>query len=544
MKNLKAKIPFFILIIFLCVTSGLYAQKAPDIQWQKCLGGTGNDNATSVIQTLDGGYAVAGSTSSSDGEVSGFHGVMDGWIVKLNSIGAIQWQKCLGGSKDDRLNQIIQTLDKGYAVVGTTSSNDGDVLGNHGYGDGWVVKLDSSGNIEWQTCVGGKGDEGLNSILQTSDSEFVVAGQESSSEEGLLNHGRSDAYVVKLSSSGKMLWQKCMGGSSIDAASFITQTSEGGYAFTGSTSSNNDGDVSGYHFDSTLANFPIRDIWVVKIDPFGNLEWQKCLGGKGDDAGYSITADSHGGVTIAGMTFSNDGDVSGNHNTDGNNDAWIVNLDSSGKMLWQECLGGSRTDVANFITKTIEGGYAIAGTTSSNDGDVSGKHGGKDTSDIWIAELTSSGNIQWQKCLGGSSFERGGVIIQTSDKGYMVAGTTSSNDGDVSGYIGGNDIWVVKLKPVSSGVENTSPVQDNVARIYPNPSTDEIHLALSRSSSVKQILFYDLLGMQFFPEYRIEDRAATVDVHNLPAGSYIVRLNYVGEGQPNFEEVQKFVHYH
>ena len=133
--------------------------------------------------------------------------------------------------------------------------------------------------------------------------------------------------------------------------------------------------------------------------------------------------------------------MSGNHG-DGDADFWVVKLSSTGSLQWQKCLGGSRDDSAHSIQQTSDGGYIVAGFTDSNDGDVSGNHGGWD---VWVVKLNSTGSLQWQKCLGGSDFDYAYSIQQTSDGGYIVAGGTYSNDGDVSGNHGDMDFWVVKL---------------------------------------------------------------------------------------------------
>ncbi len=133
MKNL-------FLIVTLISATLLYAQ-APEIEWQKCLGGSGEDYATSIQQTSDGGYIVAGYSSSNNGDVSGNHGESDYWIVKLDDSGSVQWQKSLGGTGEDVATSILQTSDGGYIVAGYSYSNDGDVSGNHGNSDYWIVKL-------------------------------------------------------------------------------------------------------------------------------------------------------------------------------------------------------------------------------------------------------------------------------------------------------------------------------------------------------------------------------------------------------------------
>ncbi|MCD6449891.1 MAG: PEGA domain-containing protein, partial [Thermotogaceae bacterium] len=173
---------------------------APSIIWQKALGGSSKDWAYSIQQTSDGGYIVAGWTRSYyNGDVSEYHGYIDAWVVKLGESGNIEWQKALGGSEGDEAHSIQQTRDGGYIVAGCTRSNDGDVSGNHGKVDAWVVKLGESGNIEWQKALGGSFWDKAYSIQQTSDGGFIVAGRTASNDGDVSgNHGEVDAWIVKL----------------------------------------------------------------------------------------------------------------------------------------------------------------------------------------------------------------------------------------------------------------------------------------------------------------------------------------------------------
>jgi hypothetical protein len=422
------------LILFNGVNNKSHAQ-APSIEWQRCLGGTNTDIAQSIQQTSDGGFIVAGGTESNDGDVSGNHGAYDYWVVKLNSSGNIEWQKCLGGTSYDVANSIQQTSDGGFIVSGYTGSNDGDVSGKYGATDYWIVKLNSSGDIEWQKCLGGIYDDFAYSIQQTNDGGFIVAGFKESNESDMSgNHGAIDALVVKLNSSGDIEWQKCLGGTDYDSAHSIQQISDGGFIVAGRTRSNN-GDVSGNH--------GACDYWVVKLNSSGDIEWQKCLGGTDYDGASSIQQTSDGGFIVTGGKVSNDGDVLVNH---GDYDAWVVKLNSSGDIEWQKCLGGTNVDQAFSIQQTSDGGFIVAGGTWSNDGDMSGNHGG---SDYWVVKLNSSGDIEWQKCLGGTDYDGASSIQQTSDGGFIVTGGKVSNDGDVLVNHGDYDAWVVKLN--SSG---------------------------------------------------------------------------------------------
>ncbi len=402
-----------------------------EMVWEKCLGGSGQDYAYSINQTSDGGYIVAGYSWSTDGDVVGNHGSADHLIIKLDENGEKVWQKCLGGSYNDYARSIQQTSDGGYIVAGYTWSTDGDVSGKHGDSDYWVVKLDTIGDIEWQKCLGGSGLDYAFDIQQTSDGSYIVAGYTNSTDGDVTGKHEGDDYrVVKLDASGDLLWQKCLGGSEIEHAFSIQQASDGSYIVAGYTNSN-DGNVTGNHGD--------KDCWVVKLDASGDLLWQKCLGGSNSDAAWSIQTTSDGGYIVAGASNSTDGNVTGNH---GDYDYWVVKLDTSGDLLWQKCLGGSDSDYARSIQQTSDGGYIVAGSSRSNDGDVSGNHG---SADYLALKLDTSGDLLWQKCLGGSWYDYARSIQQTSDGGYIVAGTSNSNDGDVTGNHGDYDYWVVKL---------------------------------------------------------------------------------------------------
>jgi PKD repeat protein len=173
------------------------------IAWQRCLGGSDGDRASSIQQTSDGGYIVAGSTLSDDGDVSGNHGDRDAWVVKLDADGKVLWQRCLGGSNLDSASSIQQTSDGGYIVAGETSSDDGDVSGNHGDRDAWLVKLDADGKIAWQRCLGGSIEDGARSVQQTVDGGYILAGYTESIDGDVSgNHGDRDALVVKLDDGG------------------------------------------------------------------------------------------------------------------------------------------------------------------------------------------------------------------------------------------------------------------------------------------------------------------------------------------------------
>ncbi len=432
---MKIRLSLLLVIIFIFSMPVLVqaADAAPVIDWSKCLGGSSTDQINSIQQTNDGGYILAGYSNSTNGDVTGNYGSSDYWVVKLDSNRGISWSRCLGGSGEDIAFSIQQTSDGGYIVAGQTTSTNGDVTGNHGgFYDCWVVKLDSRGEISWSKCLGGNRSDIAQSIQQTSDGGYIVAGYSNSKDGDVTGkHGSYDCWVVKLDSKGEISWNKCLGGNYIDTAQSIQQTSDGGYIVAGYSNSTN-GDVTGNHGS--------YDCWVVKLDSGGGISWSKCLGGSYSEIAQSIQQTSDGGYIVAGRTTSTNGDVIGNH---GGHDYWVVKLDSRGGISWSRCLGGKYTDIAQSIQQTNDGGYIVAGYSYSTDGDVTGNHGGYD---YWVVKMDSRGEIEWQKCFGGSDYDNATTIRQTSDGGYVLAGYSSSTNGDVTGNRGEDDCWIVKLK--------------------------------------------------------------------------------------------------
>jgi gliding motility-associated-like protein len=416
------------------------AHAQPPIQWENNLGGSKLDAGNAIEQTTDGGYVVAGEAGSSDGDVGGNQGINDYWIVKLDGSGKLVWENNLGGSNWDVASDIEQTSDGGYVVAGASQSNDGDVDGNQGRSDYWIVKLDSRGQLLWENNLGGFDIDRANDIEQTSDGGYVVAGL-SRSDDGDVggNQGEVDYWIVKLDSRGQLLWENNLGGSDGDRANDIEQTSDGGYVVAG-WSRSSDRDVGG--------NQGFRDYWIVKLDSIGQLVWENNLGGSSRDLAYDIEQTTDGSYVVAGEADSANGDVGGNQ---GSLDYWIVKLNSSGELVWENNLGGSDIDWARNIEQTANGGYVVAGSSNSNDGDIGGTQGTFDF-DYWIVKLDSLGQLIWEDNLGGSRFDKAFDIEQTSYGGYVVAGNSLSSDGDVGGNQGKddrNDYWIVKLGTVS-----------------------------------------------------------------------------------------------
>ncbi len=337
----------------------------PFLTWNKTFGGSADDRAYSLIQTTDGGYAVAGYTRS--------YGAGDGdfWVIKLDSRGNKVWDKTFGGIKYDEAYSLIQTTDGGYAVAGWTVSYG---AGNY---DFWVIKLDSRGNKVWDKTFGGITYDRAYSLIQTIDGGYAVAGFTIS-----YGAGWGDFWVIKLDSRGNKVWDKTFGGIKYDKAYFLIQTIDGGYAVAGYTRSYGAGN---------------HDFWVIKLDSRGNKLWNKTFGGSADDRAYSLIQTTDGGYAVAGYTESYGA---------GGADFWLIKLDSRGNKVWDKTFGGSDRDYALSLIQTTDGGYAVAGYTES--------YGAGDY-DFWVIKLDSKGNEVWDKTFGGNKYDKVNSLIQTNN---------------------------------------------------------------------------------------------------------------------------------
>src|ERR1035437_9378400 len=304
-----------ILLLILTLLSSLFTfhcLSQPAIQWEKCLGGSGTDNGSAIIQTNDGGYLACGFSNSHNGDLNNTNSG-GAWVVKLDSNGSIQWQKSYGGSSyGDFLYSIVQTNDGGYVLAGYTESTDGDLLnsGNHGNVDMWVLKIDDTGLVQWSKCYGGSGIDYGFCIKQTTDGGYIFTGETESNDGDIVgNHGFYDVWVVKLNDTGTIQWSKCYGGSDQDESLSIIQTTDGGYIFAATTASVA-GDVPVHIYGSD---------WIVKLDSIGTIQWDKCYGGTNGSGAEAILQTPDGGYLVASQSASNDGDVHGNH---GGYDYW------------------------------------------------------------------------------------------------------------------------------------------------------------------------------------------------------------------------------
>ncbi len=481
-----------ILLCLVILNIDVAAQQTPFLQWQHSYGGSGLDKIRSIKQTNDGGYIVAGHSFSNDGNVKNNHGNNDYWILKLNSAGNVEWKKTYGGSDYDYAISVQQTADNGCIVAGYTNSNDGDVTGNHGGYDYWIIKLDETGKLKWQKTYGGTKDDFANSIQQTFDGGYIVAGSTASGDGDVTNNnGKDDYWVLKLDAAGNLEWQKTFGSTNDDQAYSIQQTSDSNYIVAGYT------DVTGRSYD----------YYIIKLDTIGNLKWQKRYGGSAAEVAYSIQETKNGGYAVGGYSLSNDGDVKGNH---GNYDFWVLKLTAGGMLKWQKSLGGSGNDYGYSIEQTTDGNYVVTGSSTSNDGNVSFNHGG---SDYWVVKIDDKGKMIWQKSLGGSLDDYPYFGYQTSDGGYIAAGYSYSNDGNVTINRGDEDYWIAKLSPDVLN-ENIKVKSYNVANDC--SSANSISFKITNDTTSYKVNLYRF-GLLYDSALNITSHT---DFDKLPCGAY------------------------
>jgi hypothetical protein len=412
--------------------------------WNKTYGGSEREEVWNIQITDDGGYILAGHTlGSSDGDVpNGNRGDWDIWILKVNSDGVIEWNKTYGGSGRDEAWDLQKTNDGGYIVAGSTNSSNGDVPdGTNGDYDFWILKLSSDGTKQWDKTYGGSDYEGAYSIFPTSDGGYIINGETWSNTSGDVTdgtNGQGDVWILKINSDGTKQWDKTYGGSERDWGYFIQQTSDGGFVVS-SRSKSSDGDI-------TDMNRGDWDFWIIKLSGDGIKQWDKTYGGSEFEGVTLMQQTSDGGYIVIGSTYSSNGDGDVTDVNNGQGDAWILKLNSDGIKQWDKTYGGSGFEEINSIFQTSDGGYIIAGkTTSSSDGDVTDVNNGG--YDAWILKLNSDGIKQWDKTYGGNNNDEATYALQTSDSGYIIAGYTySSSDGDIVDENNGNsDFWILKL---------------------------------------------------------------------------------------------------
>lgn len=341
------------------------------VEWDKTIGGgttspfdelTG-ELLTKVRQTADGGYLIGGHSDSPilGDKTEPTYGGLDFWVVRLDAAGNLIWQKDVGGLERDELFALENTPDGGCIVGGQSQSG---VSGNkteasRGGKDYWVVKLDGSGNIEWQKTIGGSGTDILSSILVLDDG-YLLAGYSTSNISGEKTDnakGGADYWILKTDWSGNIVWQKTIGGNDGDLL-YSAAKIPGGFVLAGQS-------YSGILYDKTTPAYGGGDFWVVKTNLIGEVIWDNTFGGSAYEALIDVKIVADGGLILVGNSESSvSGDVI--EVNQGDYDSWIVRTDETGNLLWQNSIGGDGADGFNQVLALADGSFLLGGQTGSS----------------------------------------------------------------------------------------------------------------------------------------------------------------------------------
>lgn len=383
------------------------------------LGGISSDYAVKVTQTTDGDYVTAGSSFSN--EVVNFMGDWDFYLVKTDNEGVVKWEKKYGGPDEDSINDMYPTSDGGFILTGASKSTEGNVRINFGDFDWWVVKVDSEGNIVWEITLGGSGYDIPSSIIETKNGNYLVGGVTRSSDEFVSNnYGQLDAWLVKLDSSGGIIWEKNYGGSLGDSFSNILQLDNGDFFIQGATSST----------DGDLENRNVEDgsTWILRLDESGNILANKILEGDVIGSTRDIILGLNGDILFTGSYSISSGNI----------DGVVMSITENGSVNWRKTYGGAFLDYLFSIDVDNEGGYYASGGYSQS--------GNNNSRDKWLLKLDDSGNVIWENTYGGTDFDQS-AAVKSIDEGVITVGQSSSVDRDIISNIGSQDIWFLKLKP-------------------------------------------------------------------------------------------------
>jgi hypothetical protein len=352
-------------------------------------GGSSTDYLYGAVETSDGGHMLIGSTCSYGA------GYSDYWLVKVDAHGTLIWNKTYGGPYTDMGCSILSTPDGNYLLFGFSAIT--NATGMEECTDGWIIKVDTDGNVLWDKKYGLPADADYSlGGRPTSDGGYLVAGAT------YPNTSTTElAWLFKIDADGNMQWSKTYGDTGKDCFWGMTPASDGGFTLTGQTY------VGGSD-----------ELWLLKIDTDGNLLWNKTYGGAYSELGFCIINAPDGGYVVSGTTASFGS---------GKNDMWFLKTDANGEMQWNQTFGGAEDDYGYVSTHLADGGYAVVGSTMSF---------GAGSADFWLIRTNSNGGMLWNQTLGGPDFDEGQSVYVTPNGVYTIVGTTTSfGSGSIDGWL-------------------------------------------------------------------------------------------------------------
>ena len=440
---IKLKTLFIFTFFFGCVKSEFTID---NVNYQldnvKIFGGSNDDQANDIINTVDGGFMVIGSSKSSDGLIQNKIGSeSDIILMKFDSGKSLEWVKNYGGSRDDRGQSIVEVQGIGYAILGYSMSDDGDASNNEGFHDNWVIMIDLKGNIVWEKSYGFSGhDHGYN-IISTKDGNLFFNGfldvtasrglGSSGKEVKSIKHGVGEFWCHKIDLEGNILWRKYFGGTNNDRSYDSIETAKGDFIIVGSSESS-DNDIS----------FPkgSYDIWVIKLSSNGDFLWERSYGGSKYETANSIIQSLDNKIYILGSTLSNDKDVSFQI---GNSDFWLLTLDSNGNLLGEQTFGGSNFDMGKKIEIDNRDNLWLTGYSRSFDFDSNSNKG---KNDAVLIQLSKNRILKEFLTIGAEGEDIANSLIHFNENEIIVAGYSDSKEDFFSENKGGKDIFLAFFK--------------------------------------------------------------------------------------------------
>lgn len=455
-------------------------------------GGIGGEIPQEIIPDGDDFMLVGqvGVDANLGGEYyGGYHDVL---VARLDQNGEILWSENYGGSDIDAGNCIAKAPG-GFIIGGRTYSSDGQISDDAPDFDrnGWLIKVSDTGTLLWEKSFGLDFEDEIRDVVVLEDGSIVTCGLSEGFQNGF------NGKIIKTDASGNLLWEHSYGGSESDIFTSLVQTDDGGFLITGSAESS-DFDVE--------ENNGSEDFWIVKTDSEGNLEWEDSYGGSDVDRALSIKKSPSGSYVVVGYTSSDDGDVSG-HN--GDRDVWVLWLDEEGLLIQEAAYGNEDfNDGFSIIRSEDNEGWIITGRTENEMSPNSGF-------DAWIFEVYDSGDMGWSVIAGGSGIDVARELVPTNS-GYIVAGHTTSEDGDLEPItnFGADDLWVFNLELVFS----TSEEGELTLKVFPNPAVDQVYF--DGMKPVSEISLFGINGALL----KTAENQNRIDVSDLAPGVYYLQI--------------------